>query len=353
LVVAPPAGIPSITLTPSAVDLSATEGGADPAAKTVQVTNGGSGSLSGLAVGTITYGAEGSGWLAATLGGTTAPTTLALQATKGTLASGTYTATVPITSTVSGVSSQSVSVTLVVSSSSPATGILAASLTAAAGGIASSPSDLYVVEVSATGRDVLRGRIKTATGFEPVITDLALSPGGTLYGVSFEKLYTIDQATGGATEVGSLDLSENANGLAFDGSSTLFAATAPGKLFTVNVTTGHATEVGSYGNGVQSGGDIVFALDGKLYGAAVTQDSKSVLVSIDPSTGAATIVDPTNSLGYDGVWGLSYFGGKLYGLTSDPTSATGLLLQINVGTGAAGFVRDLDFDTGGAASARP
>ena len=104
LEITPPAGSPSITLTPSSVDFSATEAGANPAAKTIAVTNGGNGSLDGLAVGTMTYGAGASGWLAATLAATTAPTTLTLQATTGALTSGTYTATVPITSSVSGVS---------------------------------------------------------------------------------------------------------------------------------------------------------------------------------------------------------------------------------------------------------
>jgi len=348
------AGTPSITLTPSQLAFSAVQGGPNPQAQTVAVANGGTGTLSGLTWGPVTYTGGASDWLTATVSGTTAPTTLTLQAITGSLAAGSYTATVPVGSSVAGVSSQSVTVSFDVSSNSPATGILASSVVAASSGVVNCPCNLYVVEVAPAGHDVLRGKIKTASGAEPVITDLALSPGGTLYGISFTTLYTIDQASGAATEVGSgLGLSENANALAFDGNSKLFGATAPGKLFTVDVTSGQATEVGSYGNGLQSDGDIVFAPDGTLYGAAVTSDSKNQLVRIDANTGAATVVDPTNSFGYAGIYGLSYFDGHLYGLTSDGTSAKGLLLQINVGTGAAGFVRDLDFDSGGAASARP
>ncbi len=109
-VVAPP---PAIALAPTAVSFNGVTGGASPAAKTVNVTNGGGGTLSGLAVGTITYGAGATGWLAASLN-TTAPSTLTLTPTITGLAVGTYTATVPVTSGVASNSPQTVSVSFVV-----------------------------------------------------------------------------------------------------------------------------------------------------------------------------------------------------------------------------------------------
>ena len=109
----------SISLSSDSLTFSAMEGGADPAASTVNVTNGGGGSLTGLDVGSITYGPGASGWLTAGLATTTAPATLTLQATTGSLAAGTYTATVPVTSDVAANSPQNVTVTFTVVAPSP------------------------------------------------------------------------------------------------------------------------------------------------------------------------------------------------------------------------------------------
>jgi hypothetical protein len=113
----PPSGPPppAIGLSPSSVSFTATRGGANPAPQTVSVTNTGGGTLSGLTVGTISYVRDSSGlttgWLSATLNGSTAPATLTLNATIGTLAPGAYTATVPLTSSVASNSPKYVAVT--------------------------------------------------------------------------------------------------------------------------------------------------------------------------------------------------------------------------------------------------
>ncbi|MBI4512867.1 MAG: hypothetical protein HY702_02050 [Gemmatimonadetes bacterium] len=138
---------PSIILSPSTVSFTAVQGGADPAPATVNVTNGGGGTLSGLAVGPIGYGAgQPTGWLNASLANTTAPTTLTLRATTANLAPGTYNATVPVTSGVALNSPQNVSVSLNVSpatlmvalTASPSTGTapLNVTLTATVSGTA-------------------------------------------------------------------------------------------------------------------------------------------------------------------------------------------------------------------------
>jgi alpha-tubulin suppressor-like RCC1 family protein len=103
---------PVIALSPTTVSFSSTQGG-NPDPKTVNVSNSGLGKLSGLGVGTITYAAgQPTGWLTASLSATSAPTTLTLTATSGSLVSGTtYTATVPVTSSVAINSPQTISVT--------------------------------------------------------------------------------------------------------------------------------------------------------------------------------------------------------------------------------------------------
>ncbi len=107
-------GTPSIAISSSTVSFGATVGGASPAAQGLTITNGGSGSLSGIAVGAISYG-SGAGWLSASLNTTSAPATLTLQATTGSLAAGSYTATVPVSAAGASNTPQNLAVTLTVS----------------------------------------------------------------------------------------------------------------------------------------------------------------------------------------------------------------------------------------------
>ena len=85
---------PSIAISPTAMTFSAEAGGPDPASQDVSVTNSGGGSLSGIGT-DISYGnGQPGGWLVANMNGGSAPATLSVQPTTGTLAAGTYTAVV-------------------------------------------------------------------------------------------------------------------------------------------------------------------------------------------------------------------------------------------------------------------
>jgi hypothetical protein len=126
----PTSSAPAIGISSSSAIFTAAAGGASPAAQTFAISNGGTGSLNGLATGTIVYGTgQTAGWLTASLSSTSAPATLTLTPALGTLAAGTYTASVPVTASVAGVtnSPQTVSATLTVTSG------LATSLTLAVG----------------------------------------------------------------------------------------------------------------------------------------------------------------------------------------------------------------------------
>ena len=90
--------LPFIVLTPDSVQFADTVGGTGSPGQVVAITNGGAGVVGGLSVGTITYGSGATGWLTAQLSGAAAPATLTLQATTGTLAAGSYSASVPISS---------------------------------------------------------------------------------------------------------------------------------------------------------------------------------------------------------------------------------------------------------------
>ena len=87
----------TIVLSQTSASFQATAGGANPATVDIGVTNGGGGTLSGLAA-SITYPeGQAADWLSAAFDQTTAPATLTLAATTGSLEQGTYTATVSVT----------------------------------------------------------------------------------------------------------------------------------------------------------------------------------------------------------------------------------------------------------------
>ncbi len=89
--------------------------GANPPPATVNITNGGPGTLSGLTLDPVVYDAgQPTGWLAATLNGTTVPTSITLTATSATLAAGTYHATVRLNAPSASNSPLSIGVALTV-----------------------------------------------------------------------------------------------------------------------------------------------------------------------------------------------------------------------------------------------
>jgi hypothetical protein len=109
LTVDPPAP-PALSVSPTTLAFSATQGGANPAAKTVAVTNTGGGTLDVTA-------SDDAAWLAVTPASGTAPATLTVTPSIAGLASGTYTATVTVTATTTGAtgSPKTIAVTLTVS----------------------------------------------------------------------------------------------------------------------------------------------------------------------------------------------------------------------------------------------
>lgn len=106
---------PAIGLSTTSRTFSATAGGANPTAQSLQVANTGGGSLTGLQATENPAVA----WLSVSLSSTTAPATLTFQATTGSLAPGTYTTSVLVTSPVASNSPQTVTVTFNVQSAPP------------------------------------------------------------------------------------------------------------------------------------------------------------------------------------------------------------------------------------------
>jgi hypothetical protein len=98
---------PSISLGATAVSRTIRPG-FNASGSSISVNNGGSGTLSGLSV------TDNASWITASLNSTTAPATLTLTFSTSGLGVGTYVGTVTVSSTVPGVASQTVTVTLTV-----------------------------------------------------------------------------------------------------------------------------------------------------------------------------------------------------------------------------------------------
>lgn len=226
---------PRIALSASSASFSGTVGAANPQAQQIGVTNAGGGTLSGVAA-TVGYASgQPSNWLTATLSTTTAPATLTLAPVLGSLGAGTYSATVAITSTATGVtnSPQSILVNFTVAS------------TASAPTIALSSSSLSFAT--------------TTGGASPAPQSVSItnSGSGTLSGLSSSVTYQAGQPTGWlATSLG--------------------GATSPATL-TITLTTG-ALAAGSYGAVVSVSSTT----------AGVTNSPQSISVNLTVATGVAT-----------------------------------------------------------------
>lgn len=188
-----------------------------------------------------------------------------------------------------------------------------------AGGGASS---LYTVN-PITGAATLVG----ATGMSHM-TGLDFDPTtGVLYGVvdsgftGTPQLVTVNTSTGAATVVGALGGSFAIPDISFDPSGQLYAwGDSPDTLFTINKATGVATDVGNpNGLGTAATG-LAFSSSGTLY-----MKSSSDLFTINPATGAdltgpVTLTgpgdSPKNSLTFD--WNT----GTLYTITGNNSAGS-------------------------------
>jgi hypothetical protein len=183
------------------------------------------------------------------------------------------------------------------------------------------------------------------------------------YVAGFDRLYRIDLATGQLTSIGPIGFSD-VEGLAFSTNGILYgvadAAASSGSalsdvLVRINTSTGAGTLVGPLTGlaGVGPSGNLDYGLaatcDGRLW---MSSDTTSQLWEVSPSSGGARFV---GNLGQQ-VSGLAARGDQLYGVTVGQTPS---LLRIDLASGATsmvgplgvgGIVDDagLDFDVSGA-----
>ncbi|TLY16885.1 MAG: hypothetical protein E6K69_03110 [Nitrospirae bacterium] len=118
----PPPPVPTIGLSPTSLSFTGAQGGANPSAKTVNMTNSGGGTMSWSA-------GSNAGWLILTASGPTAPGTLTASVNLASLAVGTYNTTITVTATGATNTPQTLPVALTVSAAPPTIGLGPSSLT--------------------------------------------------------------------------------------------------------------------------------------------------------------------------------------------------------------------------------
>ncbi len=167
----------------------------------------------------------------------------------------------------------------------------------------------------------------TFDGTAKNITDIAVDNTGAMLGISLDSVYSIDRDTAEATLLSTYDSGGSGmTSLSFvptdiedpDSSELLVAADFDGVVWEIDPDSGDMTEIGNYnatGSNIGSSGDIVAIVGfGILATVNVEGQDTDSLARIDPSTWHATLLGDT---GYDGIFGLGFWGGDVYGFTDN------------------------------------
>lgn len=144
--------------------------------------------------------------------------------------------------------------------------------------------------------DVATGAVTMVGDMGIAMTDIAFDPSGNLFGISFSKLYSINQVSAVPTLIG--DLGTSLNSLVFSSIGTLYGANT--SLYSIDTLTGHASNIGNGGVAYGSSGDLAF-VNGNLYLSSTSPVSDS-LIQIDKATGAGTNI---GSIGVRNVFGMA------------------------------------------------
>jgi hypothetical protein len=169
------------------------------------------------------------------------------------------------------------------------------------------------------------------SGCGPVI-DIALDEASNLFATSYQALYTVDKATAACTEI-----SKGAypNSLSFvpkgtvDANAEALVGYEDDSYVRIDTKTGVKSTIGTLGGGLKSSGDIVSVKGGKTYltvkGTGKTCTTNDCLVEVDPATGK--MLKNWGSIEHHNVFGLSFWGGKIYGFIE-----SGDLFEVTFGT---------------------
>ncbi|MDB5213201.1 MAG: hypothetical protein JWO86_1128 [Myxococcaceae bacterium] len=169
-------------------------------------------------------------------------------------------------------------------------------------------------------------------GCEPVV-DIALDEASNLFATSNTALYSVDKKSAVCTEIST---GTYPNSLSFVPKGTVdpnleaLVGYEGDKYVRIDTKTGAKSTIGTLGGGLQSSGDIVSVKGGKTYLTVKSTSGKTCatndcLVEVDPASGA--MVKNWGSIEHHNVFGLSFWGGKLYGFDD-----SGELFEVTFGT---------------------
>lgn len=181
------------------------------------------------------------------------------------------------------------------------------------------------------------------------LTDIAIDKNDRMLGVTLDKLYEVDPGTGAATLIGDLTGVSNATSLSFvpsdlsdpNSPDILVTVDSFGAVFEINPANGQATEIGNYGivpaGQVRSSGDLFGVRGVGIYATVDIGDGQSptpdFLARIDPTTWTATPIG--TGTGFDKIFGVGYWGGKIYGFVDMGANNGGKMIEIDINTGDA------------------
>ena len=292
LTVAPPAPA-ALDVSPSSLAFAAAVGGAAPAAKTLSVTNSGSGALTFTA-------SDDAPWLSVTPASGSAPATLTVTAAPAGLAAGTYTGAVTVTAPGAGGSPRSIPVTFTVSAAP-------SGLVAAYG--FDEPSGPSAVDASGGGNTgTIAGATRTASGrfgaalsFDGVDDRVTVPHSAALAlgtGMTLEAWVAPTTLGGWRTAL----LKERAGGLSY----ALYASDAGGRP---TVFARAASEAGTAGAAALPLTTWTH-LAGTYDGTTLRHYVNGVQVATRALSGALAAGTGPLSIGGNGVWG-EWFAGRI------------------------------------------
>jgi len=203
---------------------------------------------------------------------------------------------------------------------------------------AGSPGELWILNPANGSAIQDVGPLNDSLGHNYAVTGLAFDPlTGVLYGSTGGKsgtdLLTIDPSTALVTVVGSYSVPNGTtmSDLSFDSAGNLYGISSTGgaNLYSINIATGQATEVGPSGVSFTSGGGLAISPGGVFYGTPTS----SQFGTYDSTSGVySNIANPTRPGGSGTSYAaLAFDGNTLYGMDLAPTTH---LVTIDPTTGA-------------------
>ncbi|CAN5730243.1 hypothetical protein BH11MYX2_BH11MYX2_16210 [soil metagenome] len=178
------------------------------------------------------------------------------------------------------------------------------------------------------------------------VLDLAVDKNNNVTGITSGKFYSLSTTTGHATLLGTLTgAAQNSSSLGYvpdpsGGDDILLSANDVGDVFkiTISGSSASAAKVGNYGKTssnkqISSSGDI-FGIATNNFGIYATVnvagETNDYLAKIDPTNQFKATLLPNNT-GFDHIFGLGFWGGKIYGFIDNGTGGT--MIQIDPLTG--------------------